>query len=71
MDGEDGEDWIDGVLDAWVWETTAPVVSIDDLIVPTTAVASSDHGFQALGLSPPMKVRIFWGLGVVWRIGFV
>lgn len=56
MDGEDGEDWIDGVLDAWVWETTAPVVSIDDLIVPTTAVSSSDHGFQALGLAPPTKV---------------
>lgn len=67
MGEEDGEDWVDGVLDGWVWETSAPVISLDDLIVPTTAVAGSCHGFQAV---PPLKVRIlllwFWGCLLNW-----
>ncbi|KAJ8623140.1 hypothetical protein MRB53_031669 [Persea americana] len=54
---DDGEDWVDGVLDGWVWETAAPVISLDDLIVPTTALDGSCHSFQAVGVSPPLKRR--------------
>lgn len=78
MGEDDGEDWVDGVLDGWVWETSAPVISLDDLIVPTTALAGSCHGFQAVGVSPPLKVRIlllwFWGCLLNWVcliLGFV
>lgn len=70
MGEEDGEDWVDGVLDGWVWETSAPVVSLDDLIVPTTAVAGSCHGFQAVGVSPPLKVRILL-LGLFVELGLL
>lgn len=56
-DDKDAGDWADGLLDEWVWETPDPILSLDDLIVPTTPVAGSCRSLQALAFSPPSKHR--------------
>ncbi|KAL5983920.1 hypothetical protein ACLOJK_018018 [Asimina triloba] len=53
-DGGDAAAMADGFLDSWVWETP-PVVSLDDLIVPTTN--DSGRNFLALGVPPPPRHR--------------